>query len=98
MPAGDLQALSLPARHGLSPQRVAMPTAVDQDRLDDRATACPPHTHVPDMAQMLTTRPTHRSTTMPPSHNIGGPAARRHTSPTPFTPFFRCLAERNRPI
>ncbi|WP_232868897.1 hypothetical protein [Pseudonocardia kujensis] len=24
---------------------------------------------------------------MPLNHNIGGPVARRHTSPTPFTPF-----------
>ncbi len=81
MRAPDLEALSLPARHGLSRQRVAMPTAVDQDRLDDRATARPPHTHVPDMAQMLTTRPTHRGT-----HHAAQPQHRRSRGSPPYQP------------
>lgn len=29
---------------------------------------------------------------MPLNHNIGGPAAPRHTSPTPFTPFSDTLS------
>lgn len=50
----DLQSLSLPARHGRSWQREALPIGVDQDRLDDRAAARPPHAHVPETTQMLT--------------------------------------------
>lgn len=35
---------------------------------------------------------------MPLNHNFGGPAARRHTSPTPFTPFSDTLRERSAPL